>query len=360
MGSMVPRAGRESRPRPDRTPIVCVADARRDRSARARRRIAGRGLGALGGVRAGEPVLVAWPGGGRGPPAQPTDGRTDAAHVLSTIARRLARAGEFLAVLDVRDGRLALDEAWQWFIEGGPRRETWRYRVTESGPSNTETRNLPADEVCHVRYAWDAAQPWRGASPAAFAANGAGLAGGIDATLSGEANGPSGSVMVAADLGGDSDDDDADPFTNMRADLAALRGGLTVAPTHKDALGLGPDAAPKSDYQSQRFGFAPPDSLEPIRRQALVDALGLSGVPAPLVDERSSAAAFREAARAFRETTLPALGAIIAEQVGEAIGQPDLAFAFPKQADVGVLSRAIGSLVTAGVPIEQAREIVGL
>ena len=218
--------------------------------------------------------------------------------VLSTIARRLARAGEFLAVLDVRDGRLALDEAWQWFIEGGPRRETWRYRVTESGPSNTETRNLPADEVCHVRYAWDAAQPWRGASPAAFAANGAGLAGGIDATLSGEANGPSGSVMVAADLGGDSDDDDADPFTNMRADLAALRGGLTVAPTHKDALGLGPDAAPKSDYQSQRFGFAPPDSLEPIRRQALVDALGLSGVPAPLVDERSRAAAFREAARA--------------------------------------------------------------
>ena len=138
-----------------------------------------------------------------------------------------------------------------------------------------------------------------------------------------------------------------DPFTNMRADLAALRGGLTVAPTHKDALGLGPDAAPKSDYQSQRFGFAPPDSLEPIRRQALVD-------------ERSSAAAFREAARAFRETTLPALGAIIAEQVGEAIGQPDLAFAFPKQAHVGVLSRAIGSLVTAGVPIEQAREIVGL
>ena len=131
--------------------------------------------------------------------------------VLSTIARRLARAGEFLAVLDVRDGRLALDEAWQWFIEGGPRRETWRYRVTESGPSNTETRNLPADEVCHVRYAWDAAQPWRGASPAAFAANGAGLAGGIDATLSGEANGPSGSVMVAADLGGDSDDDDAGP-----------------------------------------------------------------------------------------------------------------------------------------------------
>ena len=33
-------------------------------------------------------------------------------HTCATIARRLARAGEFLAVLDVRDGRLAIDEAW--------------------------------------------------------------------------------------------------------------------------------------------------------------------------------------------------------------------------------------------------------
>ena len=280
--------------------------------------------------------------------------------VLSTIARRLARAGEFLAVLDVRDGRLALDEAWQWFIEGGPRRETWRYRVTESGPSNTETRNLPADEVCHVRYAWDAAQPWRGASPAAFAANGAGLAGGIDATLSGEANSAFGYVISAADLGGDADDDAADPFAAMRADLASLRGGLTVAPTQRDALGRGKDGAPASDYDAKRFGFAPPESIEPLRRQALVDAVGCFGVPAPLVDERSSAAAYREAARVFRESTLPALGAIIAEQVGEAIGQPDLALAFPKTPDIGILSRAIGSLVTAGVDVNEAREIVGI
>ena len=86
----------------------------------------------------------------------------------------------------------------------------------------------------------------------------------------------------------------------------------------------------------------------------------IAGIVNLFSEHYTSAAAFREAARAFRETTLPALGAIIAEQVGEAIGQPDLAFAFPKQADVGVLSRAIGSLVTAGVPIEQAREIVGL
>ena len=151
----------------------------------------------------------------------------------------MARGGEYLAVLDVRDGRLALDEVWQWFVTGRPRRDTWRYRATQSGPSFTETRQLPSDEVVHVRYAWFPEQPWRGASPAAFAVNGAGLVGGLDATLAGEANGPSGYVISAADLGGDADDDAEDPFSAMRSDLAALRGGLTVAPTQRDALGRG-------------------------------------------------------------------------------------------------------------------------
>ena len=293
---------------------------------------------------------------------EPQNRRTAALtpHTLATIARRLARSGEYLAVLGVRAGRLALDEVWQWDVTGRPLRDTWRYRVTQSGPSFTETRQLPADEVCHVRYAWDAAQPWRGASPAAFASNGAGLAGGIDATLSGESNGPSGYVIAGSDLGGDSDDDDADPFASMRADLAALRGGLTIAPTQKDALGRGKDGAPASDYESKRFGFSPPETIEPLRRQALVDMAGAYGIPAPLVDERSSAAAYREAARVFRESTLPALGAILAEQVGEAIGQPDLALAFSKTPDIGILSRAVGSLVAAGLDVSVAREIVGL
>ena len=293
---------------------------------------------------------------------EPQNRRTAALtpHTLATIARRLARSGEYLAVLDVRDGRLALDEVWQWFVTGRPRRDTWRYRATQSGPSFTETRQLSIDEVVHVRYAWFPEQPWRGASPAAFAVNGAGLVGGIDTTLAGEANSPSGYVIAGSDLGGDADDDAADPFAEMRSDLASLRGGLTVAPTQRDALGRGKDGAPASDYESKRFGFSPPETIEPIRRQALVDMAGCFGIPAPLVDERSSAAAYREAARVFRESTLPMLGAIIAEQAGEAIGEPDLALAFPKTPDIGILSRAVGSLVTAGMTIDDSRALVGL
>ena len=263
-------------------------------------------------------------------------------------------------MLDVRGGRLALDEAWEWNVQGRPRRETWIYRVTQSGPSFTETRTLPADEVCHVRYAWFPEQPWRGASPAAFASNGSGLIGGIDTTLAGEANSPAGYVLVAADLGADAEDDDADPFVKMRAELASLCGGLTVAPTQKDALGRGTDAAPRSDYDAKRFGFAPPEELTALRRQALVDALGCYGIPGPLVDERAAAAAYREAARTFRESTLPAIAALVAEQVGEAIGQPDLQFVFPTVTDISLKARAVASLVSSGMTISDARSVVGL
>ena len=279
---------------------------------------------------------------------------------VATITRRLVRNGEYLAVLDVRDGRLQIDEAWEWTVQGRPRSDSWTYRVTQSGPSFTETRTLPASEVLHVRYAWFPEQPWRGASPAAFAANGSGLAGGIDSTLAGEATGPSGYVMPAADLGGDAEDDDADPFTTMRAELAALKGGLTLAPTQKDALGRGPDAAPKSDYQALRFGFAPPEELTELRRQALIDSLAAYGIHGSLTDERAPAAALREGARMFRESTLPALAALIAEQVGAAIGENDLRFVFPTISDVGVKARAVASLVSSGMTIADARQVVGL
>ena len=51
---------------------------------------------------------------------EPRTRRTAALTPLTcaTIGRRLARGGEYLAVLDVRDGRLALDEVWQWFVTG--------------------------------------------------------------------------------------------------------------------------------------------------------------------------------------------------------------------------------------------------
>ena len=62
----------------------------------------------------------------------------------------------------------------------------------------------------------------------------------------------------------------------------------------------------------------------------------------------------------FRESTLPMLGQLVAEQVGEAIGQPDLRFVFPAISDISVKARAVNSLVQAGLSVEDARAVVGL
>ena len=61
-----------------------------------------------------EIATVFWARGLASATVEPRNRRTAALTPLTctTIARRLARTGEYLAVLDVRDGRLALDEAW--------------------------------------------------------------------------------------------------------------------------------------------------------------------------------------------------------------------------------------------------------
>ena len=285
--------------------------------------------------------------------------------VLATVGRRLARQGEYLAAIEVRGGAVALEEAWQWDVYGGPARASWLYRLTETGPTETRHRVLPAAGVAHIRYAYREDQPWRGASPAAFAGAGAGLVGGIDHQMSTEAGSPSGYVMPTPNQQRGEDEDEDDPRLKLRRDLHALNGGLTLAATMADGYDSGRDAAPRHDYRAERFGFDPPENVIPLRRQSVVDMLGCFGIGAPLLDERASAAAYREALRTFTGSALPALGALIAEQLGEALGVEGLRFEFPQSTDLVSRSRAFRSLVgqqdgQPGLSVEDARAVVGL
>lgn len=289
---------------------------------------------------------------------EPANRRTAALtpRVLSTVGRRLARDGEALYRLDVAGGRLVLREAWQWDVTGDADPAGWQYRLTEPGPSRTRTRIEPAAGVLHVRYAWLPSTPWAGLSPGAAAAHGAGLAGGIDRQMSGEAAGPSGYVMPAPDRGDGASEED-DPLSGLRSDLLTLRGGLTVAPTMKNPAEA---ASPTEDYKVRRFGFDPPQRLVDVRRLALADMLHAYGIAPVLVDERASAAAFREAVRVFWNVTMPALGALVSEQAAEALDVPDLALTFPAPGDVAVRAGAVRALCAAGMDLAEARAVVRL
>ncbi|MXY17103.1 MAG: phage portal protein, partial [Acidobacteria bacterium] len=267
---------------------------------------------------------------------------------LAAIARRLATSGEFVAEIDVDVARgVQLIEAWSHDVYGPADPAAWEYRLTTAGPTRTTSRRLPAAAVCHVRYAWLAASPWRGMSPAEAASAGAGVAGGLDRQLGNEAGAHSGYVVPVADAGGDESEDGDDPMVNLKAELKDLRGGVTLAPTQLGGLGQGPGAAPAADYRQQRFGIDPPEEAINLRRQATEDLATAYGVPAALVDPRASGTTYREGRRVFLVETLPAIGALIAEQIGVALDVPDLAFNFGAVSDIATRARAANSLVQA-------------
>ena len=51
-------------------------------------------------------------------------------------------------------------------VEGGPHPDSWEYRITLGGPSQTLTHDfVPASSVLHFKYAVDLTRPWRGNGP---------------------------------------------------------------------------------------------------------------------------------------------------------------------------------------------------
>ena len=68
--------------------------------------------------------------------------------VMAGVGRALVRKGEAVFVIGSRDGALTLTPATSWSIEGSAEPESWRYRVTLSGPSTTRgcqgrSQNVP-------------------------------------------------------------------------------------------------------------------------------------------------------------------------------------------------------------------------
>ena len=84
---------------------------------------------------------------------------------LDRVGRSLCRVGESLHVIVIRNGLVTLTPTASWEVRGSDDPETWRYRVTLSGPTTTRTMTLDAASVIHVRYAACPNSPWRGRSP---------------------------------------------------------------------------------------------------------------------------------------------------------------------------------------------------
>ena len=281
--------------------------------------------------------------------------------LMGLIARQLCRAGQFIAAIDIAGGQRVVLPAADAAITGGPAESTWKYVLSLPGPSSQRNVTLPSAGVVHVRYAVDPLAPWIGVSPWAASNTSSKMAGVAEQRLRDETGAAVGNVLPVPQEGGDGGEDD--PLAQLKSDLGKLAGNLALVETEAAGFGDGRQAAPQTDWRPRRIGADPPDSLIQLRLQNLHALLAAAGVPPIFLGlGQSSASGLREAWRGFAHGTLTPIGELVAAELRDKLGIPDLRIGFTRlyAGDTQGRGRALKSLVDAGVPLQEARTLTGL
>ena len=271
--------------------------------------------------------------------------------VLGRIGRDVVRYGESLHVLDFQHGP-ALRPAGNWTVTGGPNPATWLFDCTMDGPTRMAQRWVPWAGVLWVPWGAEAARPHEGRSAASYAAQTARTASRSERAIGDESGGAVGSIIAAPES-------DQTTFDRLEAALNKLKGETILAETSAAGWGEGRQAAPRRDWQAQRIGGAPPDGSLRARQDAADGLLGAFGVPAALYNPGDGTAA-REGLRRFWISTVIPLLRVLCHEVREKL-EGSCAFHFdPYTLDVTGRANALKSLTESGVPLVEARELVGL
>ena len=286
---------------------------------------------------------------------------------LSLCGRELARCGSFRCDLEVRGGRVDLvPAASSYAVQGTSDPSSWVWVLTLFGPGDTRTRFRPNDGILNVVIGNTVTRPWEGRAPWQAASLSGKLLSGIERQLAGESQSKSGYVLPVPDLGdrgqGEDVDGETDPLTTLRRDLASAEGRTMLAPSMASGFGGGPGVAPApaSEYSPRRFGANPPSALLELRRDIERSVLASYGILPSLVNERAAGNSLREARRQFHGTIV-ALATLLENSLSEALNETvTLNLRRTKAADSATMARAISSLTSSGMSLQDAIESVGL
>ena len=270
--------------------------------------------------------------------------------VLDAVGRGLCRSGESLHVIAVRNGQVSLTPCGSWSVHGGDDPTSWRYSCSMSGPSTTRTITVEAASVLHIRYAPSPASPWRGRSPVQLALD---------------------TFKAASLLEGAAKEEFS--FTQKQL-IAPRRGSGDFAPIDS----LSPDVITKivesfaqhvgaptivlpADVVPSRLGPSPPDSFAALRDRFEQSILAACGIAPSLIAAQANGTALREGFRQILHSLLKPLGALVAAELREKL-DPAAALDFSelRAGDIVGTSRALGSLVKAGLSPAAAAAIVGI
>ena len=269
--------------------------------------------------------------------------------LLALFGRQLIERGEALAVLEVMAGRVKLLPASGFDIHGGPDPDSWMYRLDVSGPSQVRTVRRESASVVHIRINADPRRPWRGRSPIEGAKDTANLFGRAERSLADETKIPS--ARIAPRPGRDPD----------HTYLGKLIAGGVLAPQTNMSFLDGKNQEPARFWEPQTMGPEPKDSLVALRSDVGREVLTACGIP-PDLFQKSEGAGQREAWRRFVLGTVQPLARIAAAELAAKLDVPELELLSAELygADLVSRSRALGSMVKAGVGLDDALRLAGL
>ena len=276
---------------------------------------------------------------------------------LGSIGRALIRRGECVFSIMVRGGTVYLVPAADWDVSGDYDPDSWRYRLTLSGPSNLNTQSaVSASSVVHLRYSYDHERPWRGVGPIQSAA----LAGKLSAATVNALADESGSIM--AYLLPTPGKDGSDPtMEKLKADLRNSRGRTHFVESMSTGWAADDQRTrPAGDWMRRRVGPEPPEALVALQELATREILSACGISPGLFDSRAGAAS-REAFRQLLHAVITPLARIVETELRLKL-DPSITLSFDRYgaADIAGRARAFGSLVKGGMDVDKAAGLSGL
>ena len=270
--------------------------------------------------------------------------------VLGSIGRALCFSGESLHAISVRGGRVSLTPVANWTVQGDADPESWMYLCNMNGPSTSRAITLPSAAVLNVRYAAHPARPWRGRSPLRMAADT-----GRAASLLEHATSEEFSFVQRQLLAPRRNQNDYGMVDSLSPDLIEK-----IVASFSSHTGSGAMIVP-GDLEPRRLGPEPPPGFADLRDRLEQSILSLHGIPPALVAARGTGTALRESFRQILHSLLKPLGALVVEELREKLDPAaEISFSELRAGDIVGTSRALGSLVKAGLSPAAAAAIVGL
>ena len=273
--------------------------------------------------------------------------------LLQLIGRQLIRRGEFLGLIQVKDSGVLILPCETSSITGGVDPRSWMYNLTVAAPSSTETKIVAAAEVIHVRYAVSSERSWRGLSPIDVATLAGDLSAEVSQALKDESSGPRGSLLPVPGIDGSDS-----TLSELRSQIRNLGGNTALVESQSTILANSQQSG--IGWETRRIGANFPTSLVSLHEQAFNQVLSCIGINPSLLTH-SDGASLRESWRQFLFSTIAPLGRILSAELSDKLDN-DVAFQWRelRASDIQNRSRSLGSLVSAGMELSEARRIVGL